>query len=551
MINSIKKFKSFIGDKTWKIFWYGTAIGLLWFLVEASFVFVLQLFLRAIGLLSESQVFLPEWLPKSLGFAIVVLIIFGIFRSLNFMLKNYYATGAQVSFTCHQRAKLLEYGIREAGQTSPKELISVFSEMVTQSGIVVFYISQLINTIIAMSLLFVLGVNLAPVEMIIGVFLLFIFLLPFRLLTKKIKFQGEGIVKEWENINEALLRGLKNNFLLKIYNQFDSEIQKGNTNLENYEKHYMNYSIVAGINSSFSLFIGVIVLSVIAFFSIRYVGTAPIKLVSFFYIFIRLAQSASEANTTISSVKFNWPGFKILYHWSMLADNATKNKITKKDVKISLDSINIQLEDVSFTYSSGRKILSHINLSIGKSEILVIRGESGAGKSTLLSLILGVNNPSAGRVLINGYDVSINELNLYQAVAYVGPEPYLVEGTIRENLMYGLDKSITVSDEIIYSALVKMELRTLIDSLPLGLGEFIYNVPQFSTGQKQRLSFARALIRQPRLLILDEATANLDSDTELKIILNLKDYFTGCTSVIVTHKNSFDIIATKHITLQK
>ena len=550
-MNRIEKIKVFVGDKTWKLFWVATTVGFLWFLVEASFVFVLQGFLKSIGLLSAAQVFLPEWFPTSFKASVVILVLFGVFRALVFMFKNYFATGAQISFTCYQRSRLLAYGIREAGEISPKEMITVFSELVTQSGIVIFFISMLINTFVTSILFFFMGLRLAAYEMLIGVTLLSLIIYPLRFLNKRITYLGKKIVEEWEKLNESLLRGLKNSFLLRIYNQFESEIEKGDQSLRNHEKHYMSYSLIVGIIGSFPLLVGVIILSFIAYLSVHFFHTQPMKLVSFFYIFIRLAQTASEGNTVLASVRLNWPGFKILYDWSILAQDKIDSKIFKNAKKLEAKSISIKLENVSFGYKKDKLLLKNMNIEISTGDILVIKGESGVGKSTLLSLILGVNPPISGKVLINSIDTSLASLDLHKFLAYVGPEPYLIEGSIRDNLRYGLDANILVSDDEMYDVLSKLELREIVWNLPRKLDEFIFEIPQLSTGQKQRLSFARALIRKPILLVLDEATANLDNETEFKILYNLTNYFKSCTTVIVTHKNSFDQIATHQVKLEK
>ena len=194
-------------------------------------------------------------------------------------------------------------------------------------------------------------------------------------------------------------------------------------------------------------------------------------------------------------------------------------------------------------------MFKNINFLITKGNTLVIKGQSGTGKSTLLSLILGINIPTSGEILINDFSTSSCTINFDNILGYIGPEPYFINGTIKENLLYGLSKDRQITEMELWNALELMELKSLVMNLPNQLEESIFDIPQFSTGQKQRLSFSRAIIRRPSILILDEATANLDTATENKIIENLTPLFKNCTSVIVTHKNAFDKIATHEITL--
>lgn len=546
MIKRIFLFKHFVGPEVWRFYIISAFIGFLWFAVESSFVFIFQGFLSTIGLLSEKQDFLPRWYPVSIGGSLSIFILFGFFRASIGMLKNHFASLTQTSFIANQRIKLLTYGLKNAHLVSSKQLTYLFTEITTQAGGVIFNSSMLINTGLATILFLGAGFTLAPVETIVGITSLVLFMFPMKLLTKKINNSGIGLVKEGENLNESLLRGLKNNFLLSAYNQVDTEIIKGKESLKKYKKHYMSYSLAAGVASAFPLALGVVVISLITFVSLKYIHTPPMKLVSFFYIFIRLAQAASDMSYTWANTGLALPGIKLLFDWSIRFQNMP---VASKKLIIDEREIVIEAKNLSFGYNSRKPLFTDINFNVGKSEILVIKGESGTGKSTLLSLILGFYKPTSGEIRINRKSSESHVFDLYNILAYVGPEPYLIEASIRENLTYALDNGQNVSDPELWEALEKMDLKTLIDQLPLKLDEHISEIPKFSTGQKQRLSFARALIRKPALLILDEATANLDLLTEKKILMNISDVFQNCTCIVVTHKNSFDEIATIKINL--
>lgn len=548
MFIKVSQFKKFIGLEAWKYFWISALIGIFWFAVESSFIFVMQGFLFTVGLLTRKQTLLPSWYPVGLASSVIIMIIFGVFRASIYMLKTHFASLTQLTFTSRQRINLLSYGLKNAHLISSKELVSIFTEITSQSGVVIYNSSMLMNTMLSAFLFFVTGVRLAPCEMLTGVFLLALFLFPLKYITRRINDYGLGLIQEWENLSESLLRGLKNNFFLSIYNQVDHEIYKGNRSLSNYKKHYLSYSLVAGFASAFPLLIGVAILSLITYLSVKYFNTEAIKLVSFFYIFIRLAQAASEANATIAGLKLNVPGLRILYDWNKKMELANA-QISNKKMVITDECVEIELVNVSFGYDKQKFLLKNLNFRIGPSEMLLIKGESGVGKSTLLSLILGLRIPTNGEVRINSHSSKTVLFDLHRVLAYVGPEPYLIEGTIRENLTYGLDQDIQVSDEDLWNSLHLMGLKELVESLPAKLGEFVNDVPQLSTGQRQRLSFARAVVRKPTLLILDEATANLDQATEKKIINNLKTIFQNCTSIVVTHKNSFDDVTTYQLDL--
>lgn len=547
MMDKFFKFKEFVGPKVWRYFLASFVLGLAWFAVESSFVFVLQGFLFSIGLLDKSQAFLPSWYPVDLASSMIILIVFGIARSGVLVLKNYFATITQVTFQCEQRKGLLSYGLHNAAALSSKNLISAFTEITSSAASAVNFGSILITTFIAAFLFFLMGLKLAPREMIIGIILLIIILFPIKYLTKKINGYGLVLTKEWENVSDYLLKGLRNFFFLSIYNQIGTEVNKGKKSLDNYLDNYSKYAQVAGIVSGIPQIAGICVLSFIAYLSVNYFHTNSMKLVSFLYLFIRLAQAASEANATLSSMRLVVPAFKILYDWKLKLTSFERG-VRRPAVIIDDKKIEIEFDDVAMRYGDQHYLFQNLSFKISQGNVFIIKGESGVGKSSLLSMILDVRKPSLGNIFINQISTKIQDVDLQNVLAYVGPEPFLIAGSVRENLFYGLPDS-KIEDSSIWHVLRLMKIADLVNELPRKLDEMVYDIPQFSTGQKQRLSFARALLRKPRLIVLDEATANLDSETEKIIIDNLKDTMTECTTVIVTHKDSFDRIGTHFLKL--
>ena len=296
------------------------------------------------------------------------------------------------------------------------------------------------------------------------------------------------------------------------------------------------------------MFLGMAILCIITYVSVRYIHTDAMQLISFFYIFLRLAQAASEASSSLTRLQLCMPGMRILYDWNLQCEKALARPKLEKKI-IEQEDISIEGTNISFEFIKNKPLFTNLNFKLKSSEVFIIKGESGAGKSTLLSLILGFQPPSKGSIKINSFSTTEYTLDLHRVLAYVGPEPYIIQGTLKENLLYGLEESEEIPESSLWDALEKMELKTLVEKLPLKLNEPVHDIPQLSTGQKQRLSFARALLRKPSLLILDEATANLDSATEKRIINNLKDLFKNCTSIIVTHKGSFDDLGTYSLEL--
>ena len=199
---------------------------------------------------------------------------------------------------------------------------------------------------------------------------------------------------------------------------------------------------------------------------------------------------------------------------------------------------DIEFDDVSFRYPDGDEyILEHFSLNIPFGTNIAIVGETGAGKSTLVNLICRFYEPTSGRVLIDGRDArERSQLWLHSAIGYVLQTPHLFSGTVRENLLYG---NPNATDEDIRRALELVSAQGVVDKLENGLETDVgEGGDMLSTGEKQLLSFARAILADPRILVLDEATASVDTITEQKIQSAIDTIIHGRTSIVIAHRLS-------------
>jgi ABC-type multidrug transport system fused ATPase/permease subunit len=183
----------------------------------------------------------------------------------------------------------------------------------------------------------------------------------------------------------------------------------------------------------------------------------------------------------------------------------------------------IELKNLSFNYTDHTKkveILNNINIKIKKNEFIGILGDSGTGKTTLLNIICYLLKPSSGSLLLDNIDVSDNYISYQKKIGYVSQNTYLIDGSIIENIIFGVDKKDYNYD--VFNRVIDLSnISEFLNKLPLGKDELIGEKgSKLSGGQKQRIGIARALYKNPEILILDEPTSALDFATQ-NDILNL------------------------------
>ncbi len=210
---------------------------------------------------------------------------------------------------------------------------------------------------------------------------------------------------------------------------------------------------------------------------------------------------------------------------------------------------DVEFRDVSFKYKKGEQVLKNFNLKVHRGQSVALVGHTGAGKSTIVNLICRFYEPTGGEILVDGLPMNDRSVGwLHDKLGYVLQSPHLFSGTIMENIRYG---RLDATDEAVVAAAKMVEADAFIKTFEHGyqteVGE---GGARLSVGQKQLISFARALIANPRILILDEATSSVDTQTEKVIQHAIETVMEGRTTFVIAHRLSTIVNADKILVLE-
>ncbi len=283
--------------------------------------------------------------------------------------------------------------------------------------------------------------------------------------------------------------------------------------------------------------------ALVAFLSYMRMFFRPIRDIAEKYNILQNSMASAERIFLIldSSETIEQPVADIDFH--------TESKL--KPLKTALDKISeISMEKVFFEYVKDEPVLKNISFSINAGETLAVVGPTGSGKTSMINLIIRFYDPTSGRVLLNGVDIKEQYIkDLRSKMALVMQDPFLFSDTIRENITLG---ARNFSESTFQRILQDSNCKSMVDRLPGGVNTVLSEGgSSISSGERQLISIARAFARNPELIILDEATSYIDSETEKKIQDALVKLMANRTSIIVAHRLSTAREADKIIVMNR
>ena len=251
---------------------------------------------------------------------------------------------------------------------------------------------------------------------------------------------------------------------------------------------------------------------------------------------IRLMPSTSRIASGLAQLRFLYATTEVVYNELRAIERARPAPTRAPSLPLPFER-SIVLEHLSYRYPSmPQRAIEDVSLEIPRGHWIGLIGPTGAGKTTLVDLMLGLFVPTAGRILVDGYDLQDHVVAWQRNIGYVPQDVYLMDDTVRRNVAFGLPDH-EIDDDLVWRVLCAAEVDNLVRSLPGGLDAIVgERGDRLSGGERQRLGIARALYHDPQVLVVDEGTANLDNETEAEIVRTLAGLRGEKTIIVVAHR---------------
>jgi ABC-type multidrug transport system fused ATPase/permease subunit len=411
------------------------------------------------------------------------------------------------------------------------------------------FVAGIIYTLIQISIAFWLSAQLTIVTLTFGFLIIF--------LSRKLIKKNSDISEETIKLGKAYLAGITDQFNgikdIKSNTLEQTHIEWVRSIGEKIENNVLESVKLSTLSQFIYKVVSAFILAGFAFFSIKMFQAQPAQLMLIMAIFLRLWPRFSSIQNNLEQMGAIIPSFKQLIN---MQNECLKANEINENSYLNLSPLfikyGIECKGTFFRYNKNQPVyaLQNINVFIPSNQMTAIVGPSGAGKSTLIDLLMGLNQPENGEVLLDGNTLTKeNLMSLRRSIGYVAQDPFLFNSSVRENLLL---MNPEADEEQIWEALEFSSAAEFVKKLPEGLDTLIGDRGiRLSGGERQRLVLARAILRKPSILFLDEATSALDTENETKIQKAIERLKGSMTVIVIAHRLSTIRNADQVIVLDK
>lgn len=432
--------------------------------------------------------------------------------------------------------KIETLSLRFFDSTSHGELLSRFTNDIDNIGItlsnsIIELTSNLIQLVGVLIFMLILNVKLALITLIATPFLAIIVTLLIKR-TRRLYGEQQGKLGDLNSYIEEEISGLK---VVKAYGLENEVVRRFHEKNKSFKDtaikaQFISYLMIPFMNGLSNV---TLVLIIVAGSMLTLKGDASIGLIVTFINFARLFfQPINQMSNLYNQLGLAFTGAERVMD-ILKEEPDIKNTPDAKEIDVLNGYVN--MNDVSFSYNDDKTILKRINIEAFKGEKIAIVGPTGSGKTTIINLLNRFYDTKEGEIYFD--DLKIKDINFYSLRKRIGivlQNTILFSGTIKENLLFGKEDA---TDDEIEIACIKANIHDYIISLPKGYDtEITSDSNVFSNGQKQLLSIARTILSNPDILILDEATSNVDMITEQKLQQAMNTMMEGRTSFVIAHR---------------
>ena len=475
-----------------------------------------------------------------LGSTVFILAMLGIRFVCNFLSTKFSSkssTEVRKGLRAKIYQKLLDLGVNYKDTISTSSTVQISVDGVEALEIYFGrYLPQLFYSLLAPLTLFVV---VAPISFKAAIVLLIcVPLIPVSIVAV-MKFAKKLLGKYWgiyTNLGDSFLENLHGLTTLKIYDLDEEKNEEMNKEAENFRNITMKVLSMQlnSINIMDLIAFGGSALGIIIAISQYSQGNITIGQVLIIILlssefFIPLRLLGSYFHVAMNGMAASDKIFNLLDAEIEKVENLTKEELNL------LKDINIEIKNVDFSYDKERKVLKNVNVTIPKGKMIALVGESGCGKSTITNLLLKQEKVDSGEITLNGINLNYIPFEvLTKKVGFINHSAYIFNGTIEDNLRMG---KFDANEREINEALKKANLYDFVQSLPEKLQTNVGEGGAFlSGGQKQRLALARTIITNPEIYIFDEATSNIDVESEEKIWKAIYEIAKNKTVIVISHR---------------